>query len=196
MKSRKVNSVSVEGMGNDDFEDDEELEETVRIWPIMPIPEPVTTSNACVNLSETDDEDEESEVVRALAQLTPNITVSSQKQSQKSRRAAGVKLNIAHLNAIARDVKSGKIALPDIDLMDDAEYEYIWALVDSGAGANVARRNHFPHSRKVKAPEMSLTAANGSDLPNRGAREIVTKDKDGVAVKRIFYDADVEMPIL
>ena len=196
MKARKVNSVSVEGMGNDDFEDDDELEETVRVWPIMPIPKPVTTSNSFMNLSETDDEDDESEVVRALSQLTPNITLSSQKQSQKSRRAARAKLNIAHLNAIARDVKSGKITLPDVELADDAEYEYIWALVDSGAGANVARRNHFPHSRKVKAPEISLTAANGSDLPNRGAREIVTRDKDGVAVKRIFYDADVEMPIL
>ena len=175
---------------------DDEFKDTVPIWPVMRMPQPVPLANSFRDLTDDDDEDDESEVVRALAQLTSNIVFTSQKKSQKSRKGQGMKFNIAHLNAVARDVKAGKITLPELVLADDDEYEYIWALVDSGAGANVARRSHFPHSRKVKAPAISLTAANGTDLPNRGAREIITRDNEGVAARRTFYEADVEMPIL
>ena len=69
-------------------------------------------------------------------------------------------------------------------------------LVDSGAGANVARKNHFPVSRHVAAPAIALTTANGDSLPNRGACEVTTLNKSGASVTRKFYDADVEMPIL
>ena len=106
------------------------------------------------------------------------------------------KLNMIQLNAIAREVKEGTITLPELHLSADSEYMYIWALVDSGAGANVARKDQFPASRIVKAPAISLTAANGEALPNRGAIEVTTMAQNGTPVNRRFYDADVEMPIL
>ena len=174
-----------------------ELEETVRIWPIIPMPQPIPTSNAFAGLDDSEDDDDESEVVKALSQLTSNVNLLSHKQSQKSRRKAkGAKLDVAHLNVIARDVKSGKISLPDLSLDSNEEFTYVWALVDSGAGANVAHRKHFAQCRRVNAPEISLTAANGSALPNRGAFEVVTMGKDGVPMIRQLYDADVDMPIL
>ena len=72
----------------------------------------------------------------------------------------------------------------------------IWALVDSGAGANVARREHFKHSHRVNAPAISLTVANGEVLPNRGARSVSCYDRSGFQKTRVFYEAPVEMPIL
>ena len=66
----------------------------------------------------------------------------------------------------------------------------------TGAGANVARKDHFPLSVPCDAPAISLTVANGVHMPNSGARRVVTFSKDGTRVERIFYEADVEMPIL
>ena len=73
------------------------------------------------------------------------------------------------------------------------KYDYIWCLVVSGAGANVARKDHFPQSVHCNAPALSLTVANGVHMPNSGARRVVTFSKDGTRVERIFYEADVEM---
>ena len=176
-----------------------DFEETVKIWPVMRLPKPVQTSNTFSGLSATDDDDrDESDVVKALSQLTSNVVFASEKsRSQKAKKKDHeVHMNFVHLNAIAKDVKDGKITLPELDLSSDSEYMYIWALVDSGAGANVARKEHFPSSRKVLAPAISLTGAGGDDLPNRGAMEITTMNKNGTPKTRVFYDADVEMPIL
>ena len=101
-----------------------------------------------------------------------------------------------YLNAIARQVKSGKISLPELDLANDAEYTYVWALVDSGAGANVARKGQFPNSVQVDAPRITLSAANGELMPNQGARKVMALNRDGTQTARVFYEADVEMPIL
>jgi hypothetical protein len=86
--------------------------------------------------------------------------------------------------------------LPGLDLEDDDEYDYVWAMVDSGAGANVARKDHFPHSRPAVAPKISLTIANGDALPNSGARSVTCHDRHGNKCERLFYDAPVEMPIV
>ena len=51
--------------------------------------------------------------------------------------------------------------LPDINLDADEDFEYVWALVDSGAGAHVARRKRFSNFTDIDAPAMSLTIANG-----------------------------------
>ena len=134
--------------------------------------------------------------MKALAALTPNVQRASEKSKPQKLKKSGSPMNIAHLNAIARMVKNGEIQLPDLDLEDDDEYDYVWAMVDSGAGANVARRNHFPHSRPAAAPKISLTIANGDALPNRGARAVTCYDRHGNKCERLFYDAPVEMPIV
>ena len=97
---------------------------------------------------------------------------------------------------MAQKIKDGVITLPEIELDGEESYHYVWALVDSGAGANVARRNQFPHSDAVAAPPIALTVANGDTLPNRGARKVTFKNPDGTKRTRIFYEADVDMPIL
>ena len=134
-----------------------------------------------------------------LAAITPNISRASEHTSQKACRTqqcAKRSLNVAHLNAIARDVKNGKIALPNVDLSNNDEFEYIWALVDSGAGADVARTSVFSESSPVTAPSITLSTANGEALHHHGAHRLTAYNQDGSAVDRVFYNADVEMPIL
>ena len=91
---------------------------------------------------------------------------------------------------------NGDIKLPDLDLDHNDEYDCCWALVDSGAGVNVARKGQFAKASPVKAPPVILTTANGAKLPNSGAVQVVTKSKEGIETSRIFYEAPVEMPIL
>ena len=79
-------------------------------------------------------------------------------------------LDIAYLNSIAQQVRSGVIHLPEIDLDDDVSYAHVWALVDPGAGPNVARLDQFVSSAPIDAPPISLTVASGDSLPNKGAR--------------------------
>ena len=83
--------------------------------------------------------------------------------------------------------------MPDVELADDDEYSYVWALVDSGAGANVARRGKFPNSKPVGAPPIKLTVANGESMPNTGARKVTFVNPDGLKRTRSFYEANVDM---
>ena len=105
-------------------------------------------------------------------------------------------MNVRYLNAVARDVKNGKIALPELDLATDSDYTYVWALVDSGAGANVAKKNAFPLSEPVDAPEISLTTAKEEQLPHSGAHRVTAYARDGRSTERTFYAANVELPVL
>ena len=195
--STKVATVGVTPGFDDD--DDHEYPETM-IWPVLPMPSPAPTHNKYDSLMQSDDEDDdESEVMKALAALTPKVSLTSGCSSQKTRKLNHAKtkpMNVAHLKAIAKDVKDGKISLPDIDLSNDSEYTYVWALVDSGAGANVAKRSMFSETKPVSAPSISLSTANGESLPHSGAHRVISYNRDGSQVGRIFYDADVEMPIL
>ena len=54
------------------------------------------------------------------------------------------KTDLAYLNAIARQVKTGEILLPEVDFDHGDDFHYVWVLVDSGAGAHVARRDQLP----------------------------------------------------
>ena len=172
--------------------------ETTPLFPMMKLPSGVETNNKFSALDDDDSEDDESDIVKALASLTSNVQLASDRAlSQKARRAKKpTGMNLAHLNAIARKVKSGEISLPELDLEHDDEFDYIWTMVDSGAGANVARREHFPHSKRVNAPSIALTVANGEVLPNQGARSVACYDRSGFRKSRVFYEAPVEMPIL
>ena len=86
--------------------------------------------------------------------------------------------------------------MPEVNLSNNSEYEYCWALVDSGAGANVAKCNGFTESETVPAPPLTLSTANGEILPHAGARRVTSYTQDGQKISRTFYEANVEMPIL
>ena len=182
---------------------DAEFAETLKLWPMLASPpKPPEVHNrfsifqsreALDDLDES--EDDEDEVIKALSQISAKVTKG--RTSQKSKKSGGKKiLDTAYLNSVAQKIKDGVITLPEIELDGEESYHYVWALVDSGAGANVARRNQFPHSEAVAAPPIALTVANGDTLPNRGARKVTFKNPDGTKRTRIFYEADVDMPIL
>ena len=140
----------------------------------------------------TDDDahdDDESEVVKALAQLTPDISFGKPKKSPRG-------MSMAKIASIARRVNSGKMRLPDLDLDNDAQYECVWALVDSGAGVNCAKEGQFSSAEDVEAPPVMPTTANGEHMPNSGAMRVTTQSKEGIVTTRTFYKAPVKMPIL
>lgn len=170
--------------------------ETLPLWPVLVMP--VTTGNKYESLAEDDDDDDdESEVFKALAALTPNARKMNEHASQRDRKSRSQRhLNIAHLDAIARDVQAGKVSLPELDVTTNSEFENVWALVDSGVGASVANISTFARTEPVQAPAISLCTANGEPLPHSGAHRVTSYHKDGTQIGRVFYDANVEMPIL
>ena len=85
------------------------------------------------------DSDDEEDIVRALSAMTASVNLASEKRmSQKSKKDRAKNKNLSHLNAIARKVNSGEISMPEIDLDHNEHFDYVWAMVDSGAGAIVA----------------------------------------------------------
>ena len=174
-----------------------EYAETFPLWPMLALPGsevPVSNRFDGFNTDE-ESEDEEQEVLKALSQISAKV--SKGLISQRERRARPLPaLDTAHLKKVAQQVQEGIIKLPQIDLKDDESYHYVWALMDSGAGANVARRDQLPGSEPVAAPPIALTVASGDTLPNRGARKVTFINPDGSTRTRIFYEADVDMPIL
>ena len=201
-KAAKVNAVSSRPA------EDGELNETY-LWPLLTAPRlsapqspPTATGNRYEGLTD-DDDSEESEVVKALAQLTSHVKLGSEKamsQSDRKRSAHAVygtsPKNRAHIKSVVRQVLNGEISLPNLDLENDADYECVWALVDSGAGVNCGTKKQFPGAVPTDAPEISLTTADGKLMRNQGAMKITTRSTEGVVRERTFYNAPVEMPIL
>ena len=93
-------------------------------------------------------------------------------------------------------MKTGEISLPEFDLDHDDVFRYVWALVDSCAGANVAKKSQLPNWTKVDAPEISLTVANGDVMPNSNAGSVTSFTRNGEAATRNFDEAPVGMPVL
>ena len=192
--SKKVAAI---GISSNDLSGAEHSE-TIPLWPMLRMPSPTPVHNKYGNLVDSDDEDE-SDVLKALAAIIPHVSLASGRMSQKARRSNHSQrrpMDVTRINAIARDIKDGKISLPELDLSTDSEYTYVWALVDSGAGANVARRSTFSETEPVSAPSITLSTANGESLPHAGAHRVTSYRKNGGRIARTFYDADVELPIL
>ena len=197
-KSLKAKTTSVKAINVEAVPQSAEFAETCKLWPMLSSPiRPTKTCNRFSTFTDLNDHDDvdEDEMVHALAQISSKVTIGKASQREKKSSQKPV-LDIAYLNSIAQQVKSGVISLPEINLDDDDSYAYVWALVDSGAGANVARRDQFVSSEPIDAPPISLTVASGDTLPNKEARQVTFVNPDGTTRKRIFYEADVDMPIL
>ena len=83
----------------------------------------------------------------------------------------------------------------DNDLMD------VWALVDSGAGAQSAcKAKHYQGAtlRKSAAQERGVTFKNssGGDMPLNGEFAIPTTTDEGHRGEIVFQNLEVEMPIV
>ena len=85
---------------------------------------------------------------------------------------------MATITSIACRVHYGKIRLPELGLENDAHYECVQALVDSGAGVNCAKERQFSGAGDVEAPPVMLKTANGEHMPNSGALRVTTQSKD------------------
>ena len=187
---------------------DEEFSETHELWAMPCLPARPTSSLRMPKKTETpvfngfnalssDADDDESEVLAALKQLTPNITVGP-KVSQKRQRHRNQASTIDHVAHVARQVKNGEITLPDVRLEDNSEYEAFWALLDSGAGRSCAKKaKHFPKLKIENSPStVMLSTANGHPLPSRGTFKLNAMTSEGNPIQPNFEDADVDMPIV
>ena len=187
---------------------DDEFPETYELWAMpaldhcrptksLPMPKKSQTSTSNGFDALRDDSDDESEVLEALKQLTPKIQVGP-KVPQKRKKTQNQPLSRAHVAHIARQVKNGKISLPEIDVQHNSEYEAIWALVDSGAGRSCAKKDkHFAKLKIKNTPsKVKMSTANGHELHSRGTFKLNAFTAEGNAIQPNFEDADVDMPIL
>ena len=105
-----------------------------------------------------------------------------QKGSQKSRRPTKKPYTRAQIAAIAQDVKSGKIQLPDLTLESNEEWDVLWSLLDSGSSVDVVDMDKFfPGAvvQKPKGADKCFTAANGTRVPNLGSAVIPARTQEG-----------------
>ena len=128
------------GPPTDATESDEEFEDTSMNWvcvvdgpslkPSVPF-QPIATSNTFDKLGcgLGDASDDEEDMVRPCASLTSNVKLPSQQVSQKTRRRQASSTLKAKVAAIAQDIRSGKIMLPDLSCESNEQYEMVWALV-------------------------------------------------------------------
>ena len=101
--------------------------------------------------------------------------------------------------AIARDINSGKLKLPDITLDSDEENEALWALLDSGSALHVANASKFFPGAKIVKPAPGapgFKAANDSVIEDKGTFETPIRTDEGLDFHVKWKNADVAMPIL
>ena len=92
-KSMKKSSTAVKAIRVDSFPDECEHAETFPVWPVLSLPGvPVKTSNKFdVFVDQEESEDEESEMVKALSQISARVTKghTSQKEKKSSQICLG-----------------------------------------------------------------------------------------------------------
>ena len=195
-------------------EDDEEFAETDldAVWHISQCA--ITASSVCNVCNDTsfehinsfaelfddscfDEGDDDSEVLLALQQLSSKITVGP-KQSQRARKASTKQMDKRTIASVAKQVREGKLNLPDLQLESNDEYYAVWALVDSGAARSCARRrDHFPNTVTHLQPStVKMATASGEELKSRGCFELGAFSAEGNRIVQTFEDADVDMPIM
>ena len=101
--------------------------ETVPLWPLLTSNPPTPISNR-YRLFEADDDDESDEeaIVQSLHALTANVQLASEKMPpQKVKKRNQKTMNAEYLHMIAKQVMSGEISMPDIDLDDNSDYKVV-----------------------------------------------------------------------
>ena len=157
--------------------------------------------NPFVVLSD-DVDDDEARVVAALQQLSSSISIGP-KVSQKQRRKIPPPVSMTKMNRIMAAVKNDSLNLPDAmeECSNDAEVEYIWALMDSGSFENIANHQlHFPQARLrpsgLQKRGIKSVAANGTEISMSEEMVIKAFTDEGEKAKITFQNGDVQMPIL
>ena len=149
-------------------------------------------------------------MVTALQHVAQQLQKDSSPRGPKPhqpRASAGTQgktpppLTKRQLDWIVSQVNQGKIQLPQLEELNDSDYEMVWALADSGSAAHVANcRRIFPgaaiRQSQGQKDGVQFQAADGGLLPNRGEAEITCFTPDGQQRRTVFQDAAVGMPIL
>ena len=180
--------------------DETEFLDLAHCKPLLCTPcAPISTSNGFAAL--TTEEDDEAAVVAALCDFTANVKVGP--KMTQSQRAAQAKpsLTAKQIRKIAAAIDRGEISLPELDLDCDEAYEEVWALVDTGAGDNVAnRKEHFPgvkmDAHDPNRPMVKLSTASAEILDGEGFFTVHALTTEGNRSATTFVDANVDMPIL
>ena len=100
---------------------------------------------------------------------------------------------------IAKDITSGRLKLPELNVHHNEEYEAIWALVDSGSSVHVVDADKIFPGAKVNAPEKGSTGfktANGGRVVDKGTVDIEVVTEEGAEKVTRWVNAEVAMPIL
>ena len=90
--------------------------------PTMPRSPPIATRNRYDDLPDSDDE--ESEVVKALARLTSHVQLKGDRsQGRRKSKRNNREMDIAHIKIVAEQVINGKIRLPDLNPDTNSGYD-------------------------------------------------------------------------
>ena len=160
---------------------------------------PTKISNKYGALAEEDNGDDEDDMVKALQQISPHVHVGPKlSQRQKKSQPSTTKLTQHKIAAIARQVNSGEMLLPSLDLDNNDDYNCVWALMDSGAGRPCAnKKKHFPEVTTPSAPsKVKLSTATSEEVLSRGVFKVQFVTAEGNVIEQEFEDTDVDMPIL
>ena len=93
----------------------------------------------------------------------------------------------------------GELKLPDVELSNDAEYEAVWALLDSGSSVHVVNASKVFPGAKINKPDRAakgFTVANGKHVPDLGTLTTPVQLPDGSKRQVMWKNAEVELPIL
>ena len=174
-----------------------------QIWafreqPVPPPPQPVKTQTSFQPLPVTreDPDDEESDMIKTLAQLSGGKLQVGKKTTQKQKKKG---LTLKQINKIAQDINTGKIQLPDVSLDSNAEWDVLLSLVDSGSSVHAVNvEKVFAGAKIQKAPNSAkpFKVANGGTVPNLGSAAIQARTAEGNNLTMNWKHAPVDMPIL
>ena len=164
----------------------------------------IPTSNSFKALEEESDDEDEAKVVAALHAISRSITVGK-KPPQKQRKAqrSPDPVTKGKLMSIVASLKDGSMTFPEItdDCKTDEEFEYVWALMDSGSFVNIANHEkHFPRAKlrpsALQKQGVKCAAANGSEIQMKEEMVVRAYTDNGDRAQVTFQNGDVHLPIL
>ena len=133
---------------------------------------PLKLQNAFDNL-EDEERDDEDDMVATLNVVAHKVRMGPKPHQRGIDRSKPPKpLSKRQMDWIVAQVNSGKIHLPELDQLPDADYEMVSALCDTGSAAHVADiHKQFPGAtvRASDAQKRGVTyvGAGGSKWPTR-----------------------------
>ena len=115
---------------------------------------PTKISNTFQDLGAADmDDDDHEDLAAAIQELTCHVNTGPRlSQRQRKQQSRPKPLTQKQIQEIADKINRGEIKLPDLKLDTNADYDAVWALVDSGSSVHaVDMRKTFPGA-KIQAP--------------------------------------------